>query len=72
MIWTLYIRWFHLFSEGTAVNCDKLGDGKRFNEMIEGEPAGEGRGGGHKRRGASIWMVIGHLLQMEQNTYNQK
>ena len=38
------IHWFHLFSEGTAVNCDKLGDGKRFNEMTEGEAKGGGGG----------------------------
>ena len=36
------IHWFHLFSEGTAVNCDKLGDGKRFNKMTEGEAKGGG------------------------------
>ena len=39
------IHWFHLFSEGTAVNCDKLGDGKGFNKMTEGEAKG-GEGGG--------------------------
>ena len=75
MIRILYIHWFHLFSEGTAVNCDKLGDGKRFNEMTEGEAKGGGeRGsGGHKcGERASRWMIIGHLVQMEQNTYYKK
>ena len=48
MIMILYFHRFHLFSEGTAVNCDKFGDGNRFNKMTEGGEEGGLGGGGSK------------------------